>query len=128
MGDVSPSAPGGSQIGMMEPLARAFERSVLEHPKDGGLFGPRSMVWRVHRDRSFPLAAIRSLMVQALHPLAMAGVAQHSDWQRDPFGRLAATAGTGARRAWPDSSSQSGAARVGLGCRVPDTARGLLAD
>jgi uncharacterized protein (DUF2236 family) len=78
---------------MMEPLARAFERSVLERPRDGGLFGPQSMVWRVHRDRSFPLAAIRSLMVQALHPLAMAGVAQHSDWQRDPFGRLAATAG-----------------------------------
>ena len=60
---------------MMGPLARAFERSVLERPKDGGLFGPQSMVWRVHRDRSFPLAAIRSLMVQALHPLAMAGVA-----------------------------------------------------
>jgi uncharacterized protein (DUF2236 family) len=78
---------------MMEPLARAFERSVPQRPKDDGLFGPRSLVWRVHRDRSFPLAAIRSLMVQALHPLAMAGVAQHSDWQRDPFGRLAATAG-----------------------------------
>jgi uncharacterized protein (DUF2236 family) len=90
---VSSQAPGGSQIRMMEPLARAFERSVLERPRDGGLFGPGSMVWRVHRDRSFPLAAIRSLMVQALHPLAMAGVAQHSEWQRDPFGRLAATAG-----------------------------------
>src|SRR5260370_37509314 len=79
---------------MMARLARAFERSVLDRPKDGGLFGPQSMVWRVHRDRSFPLAAIRSLMVQALHPLAMAGAAQHSEWQRDPFGRLAATAGS----------------------------------
>jgi uncharacterized protein (DUF2236 family) len=78
---------------MMEPLARAYERSVADRPKDAGLFGPRSVVWRVHRDRSFPLAAIRSLMVQALHPLAMAGVAEHSDWKRDPFGRLAATAG-----------------------------------
>ena len=78
---------------MMEPLARAYERSVPEHPADGGLFGPGSIVWRVHRDRSFQLAAIRSLMVQALHPLAMAGVAQHSDWKRDPFGRLAATGG-----------------------------------
>jgi uncharacterized protein (DUF2236 family) len=82
-----------SQLPVMEPLARAFDRSVLEQPADAGLFGPRSIVWRVHRDRSFPLAAIRSLMIQALHPLAMAGVAQHSDWQRDPFGRLAATAG-----------------------------------
>jgi uncharacterized protein (DUF2236 family) len=47
----------------------------------------------VHRDRSFLIAGIRALMVQALHPLAMAGVAQHSDWRRDPFGRLAATNG-----------------------------------
>ena len=82
-----------SRLTMMAPLARAYETSVPEHPADGGLFGPRSLVWRVHRDRSFPLAGMRSLMVQALHPLAMAGVAQHSDWARDPFGRLAATSG-----------------------------------
>jgi uncharacterized protein (DUF2236 family) len=30
-------------------------------------------------------------MIQALHPLAMAGVDQHSEWRRDPTGRLAAT-------------------------------------
>jgi uncharacterized protein (DUF2236 family) len=82
-----------TSVNHMEPLARAFSRSVSEHPTDGGLFGPQSVVWRVHRDRSFPLAALRSLMVQALHPLAMAGVAQHSNWKEDPFGRLAATSG-----------------------------------
>jgi uncharacterized protein (DUF2236 family) len=86
-------ARNGSQPDVMEPLARAFVRSVPERPADQGLFGPRSLVWRVHRDRSFPLAGIRSLMVQALHPLAMAGVAQHSTWQQDPFGRVAATSG-----------------------------------
>jgi uncharacterized protein (DUF2236 family) len=78
---------------MMAPLARAYARAVPEHPADTGLFGPQSLVWRVHRDRTFPLAGMRSLIVQALHPLAMAGVAQHSDWRRDPFGRLAATSG-----------------------------------
>jgi uncharacterized protein (DUF2236 family) len=78
---------------MLEPLARVYERSVAAEPADAGLFGPGSIVWRVHRDRSFPLAGMRALMVQALHPLAMAGVAQHSDWRRDPFGRLAATSG-----------------------------------
>jgi uncharacterized protein (DUF2236 family) len=78
---------------MMAPLAQAYMRSVPEHPADRGLFGPKSLVWRVHRDRSFPVAGMRSLMVQALHPLAMAGVAQHSDWKRDPFGRLTATSG-----------------------------------
>jgi len=98
---------------MMAPLARAFERSVVERPRDRGLFGPRSMVWRVHRDRSFPLAAIRSLMVQALHPLAMAGVAQHSEWQRDPFGRLAATAGYVLTVTYGDTdAADSAAARV----------------
>lgn len=98
---------------MMEPLARAFERSVPLRPKDEGLFGPRSMVWRVHRDRSFPLAAIRSLMVQALHPLAMAGVAQHSDWQRDPFGRLAATGGYVLTVTYGDTAAaESAAVRV----------------
>ncbi len=98
---------------MMEPLARAYERSVSKHPKDAGLFGPRSIVWRVHRDRSFPLAAIRSLMVQALHPLAMAGVAQHSEWRRDPFGRLSATAGYILTVTYGDTAAaESAAARV----------------
>ena len=82
-----------ARLEIMAPLARAYARSVPEHPADAGLFGPRSLVWRVNRDRSFPLAGMRSLMVQALHPLAMAGVADHSDWRRDPFGRLAATSG-----------------------------------
>ncbi|MHB8588519.1 MAG: oxygenase MpaB family protein [Candidatus Dormibacteraceae bacterium] len=82
-----------SSQNLMEPLARVFARSVAERPADGGLFGPRSIVWRVHRDRSFALAGLRSLMVQALHPLAMAGVAEHSNWMQDPFGRMAATSG-----------------------------------
>jgi len=73
------------------PLARALRAAVPERPADDGLFGPGSAVWRLHRDRAFPIASIRSLLLQALHPLAMAGVADHSDWRRDPFGRLEAT-------------------------------------
>jgi len=90
---ISSQVDGEARLQIMAPLARAYARSVPEHPADAGLFGPRSLVWRVNRDRSFPLAGMRSLMVQALHPLAMAGVADHSDWRRDPFGRLAATSG-----------------------------------
>jgi uncharacterized protein (DUF2236 family) len=98
---------------MMTPLAGAYARSVPERPADTGLFGPGSLVWRVHRDRSFPLAAVRSLMVQALHPLAMAGVAQHSDWKRDPFGRMAATGGFILTVTYGDTAAaQSAAARV----------------
>jgi uncharacterized protein (DUF2236 family) len=80
-----------ARLSPLEPLAKAYQRVVAEQPKDDGLYGPKSIVWRVHRDRSFPLAGLRSLMIQALHPLAMAGVAQHSTWRQDPFGRLAAT-------------------------------------
>src|SRR4029077_29537 len=75
-----------ARLSPLEPLARAYERAVPANPADDGLFGPRSIVWRVNRDRTFPLSGMRSLMVQALHPLAMAGVAQHSNWRKDPFG------------------------------------------
>jgi uncharacterized protein (DUF2236 family) len=102
-----------SRLEMMAPLARAYERSVPEHPADAGLFGPQSLVWRVNRDRAFPLAGMRSLMVQALHPLAMAGVSEHSDWQRDPFGRLAATSGYVLTVTYGDKASANAvAARV----------------
>ncbi|TMD18507.1 MAG: DUF2236 domain-containing protein [Chloroflexi bacterium] len=105
------SAPG--RLTMLEPLARVYERSVPAEPADAGLFGPGSIVWRVHRDRSFPLAGMRALMVQALHPLAMAGVAQHSDWRRDPFGRLAATSGYLLTVTYGDrASANEAAARV----------------
>ncbi len=59
---------------------------------DPGLFGPDSVTWRVHGDTSMALAGLRALLLQALHPLAMAGVAQHSDFRRDPWGRLFRTA------------------------------------
>jgi uncharacterized protein (DUF2236 family) len=56
---------------------------------------------------------MRALMVQALHPLAMAGVAQHSDWRRDPFGRLAATSGYVLTVTYGDrASAHEAAARV----------------
>ncbi len=107
------SVSGGSPLSVMEPLARAYERAVPDHPADGGLYGPRSIVWRVHRDRSFPVAGIRSLMIQALHPLAMAGVEQHSDWKRNPIGRLAATSGYVLTVTYGDTASaHRAAARV----------------
>jgi uncharacterized protein (DUF2236 family) len=71
--------------------AAAYISGVPEHPADDGFFGPASVAWRVSTDLSGPVAGLRALMVQALHPLAMAGVDQHSDWRQDPVGRLAAT-------------------------------------
>ena len=47
---------------------------------------------RVHRDSSMFIGGLRALLLQSLHPLAMAGVAQHSDFKHDPWGRLQRTA------------------------------------
>ena len=59
---------------------------------DVGLFGPGSVTWDVHSDPISLLGGMRALLVQALNPLAMAGVAQHSDFRHDPWGRLKRTA------------------------------------
>lgn len=47
---------------------------------------------RVHGDASMFIGGLRALLLQSLHPLAMAGVAQHSDFRNDPWGRLQRTA------------------------------------
>jgi len=61
-------------------------------PGDAGLFGPDSVTWRVHADPVLWVAGIRALLLQAVHPAAMAGVLQHSDFRADPWGRLRRTA------------------------------------
>jgi uncharacterized protein (DUF2236 family) len=85
--------PYGTAAGLIERSAGAFVSGVPDHPADDGFFGPASVTWRLSADIAGPVAGLRSLMLQALHPLAMAGVDQHSDWRRDPVGRLAATSG-----------------------------------
>lgn len=59
---------------------------------DPGLFGPDSTSWRVHADPASAIGGIRALLLQALHPEAMAGVARWSDYREDPWGRLTRTA------------------------------------
>ena len=55
-------------------------------------FGPDRPIRRVHADASVFVGALRALLLQSLHPLAMAGVADHSDFRHDPWGRLQRTA------------------------------------
>jgi uncharacterized protein (DUF2236 family) len=81
----------GTVAGLVERSAAAYAAAVPVTPEDDGFFGPASVTWRVSADLSAPVAGLRSLLMQALHPLAMAGVDQHSDWRTDPVGRLAAT-------------------------------------
>lgn len=71
--------------------AAALVAGIPVQPADDGFFGPASVTWRISGDLTAPVAGLRALLIQALHPLAMAGVDQHSDWRADPVGRLAAT-------------------------------------
>jgi uncharacterized protein (DUF2236 family) len=59
---------------------------------DVGLFGPRSVSWRVHAEPILWIAGIRALYLQALHPRAIEGVMQNSDYRADAWGRLMRTA------------------------------------
>ena len=83
--------PYATAAGLIERSAAAYVSGVPEHPADDGFFGPASVTWKMSGDLGGPVAGLRSLIMQALHPLAMAGVDQHSGWRRDPVGRLAAT-------------------------------------
>lgn len=56
-------------------------------------FSPADPIWRVHADPSMFVGGIRALLLQSLHPLAMAGVDQHSGFRGDPWGRLQRTSG-----------------------------------
>jgi len=55
---------------------------------DFGLFGPRSVAWRLHKEPGLLIGGLRALMYQALHPLAIAAVEQHSDYKKDVWGRF----------------------------------------
>jgi uncharacterized protein (DUF2236 family) len=96
---------------LVERYAAAYSSAVPDHPEDDGFYGPRSVTWRLAADLSAPVAGLRSVLLQALHPLAMAGVDQHSDWRTDPVGRLAATASYTATVTYGDRASASRAAR-----------------
>ncbi|WP_122864093.1 oxygenase MpaB family protein [Pseudomonas syringae] len=65
----------------------------LENPKgDPGLFGPQAVCWKVHGDfTSMLVGGISALMLQALHPLALAGIWDHSNFRDDMLGRLRRT-------------------------------------
>lgn len=92
------SALGGKRA------ADAFRKTVSGDPtgapawaqqmaigNDVGLFGPHSAVWEVHGCVSTLVGGIRALLMQAAHPAALTGVAEHSQYDTDPLGRLERT-------------------------------------
>ena len=72
---------GGPPVAFLEPVG------------DRGLFGPESVAWKVHADFiSMMIGGISSLVLQAPHPKALAGVWDHSSFRQDLKGRLGRTA------------------------------------
>jgi len=87
-----------------EQIAAGFRRIVSGDPtgapdwvrgmadgNDVGYFGPGSAAWAVHGSLPTIVGGIRALLMQALHPGALAGVMQHSRYEADALGRLAGT-------------------------------------
>ncbi|TPG10593.1 DUF2236 domain-containing protein [Rhodanobacter glycinis] len=79
---------------VLSAFPRAQAGSVdYDHPHgDPGWFGPDSATWRVHSDFPGMLAGgLAALTLQSLHPLALAGVWDHSNFRGDLLGRLRRT-------------------------------------
>jgi uncharacterized protein (DUF2236 family) len=115
--------PYATAADLVARSAATYAASVPDDPADDGFFGPGSVTWRVSADLAVPVAGLRSLLMQALHPLAMAGVDQHSGWRQDPVGRLAATSGYVTTISFGDrATAERAAARVR---QIHDHVRGV---
>lgn len=76
---------------------------------DSGLFGPDSVVWRIHADPVMLVGGLRAVLVQALEPRAMAAVDQHSAFREDPWGRLQRTTSFVVRTTYGDTADADAA-------------------
>jgi uncharacterized protein (DUF2236 family) len=75
-----------------ERISGDFEAQHAEIWRDGERwFTEQDAIWRVHGDTSVFIAAIRALLLQSLHPVAMQAVAEHAGFEADFWGRLQRT-------------------------------------
>lgn len=86
-------AAGPIRRWVLEAFPRGQSGIDYDHPPgDPGLFGAQSVTWRIHADFPGMLAGgLSALMLQALHPRALAGVYDHSNFRQDLVGRLRRT-------------------------------------
>lgn len=88
-------------------------RRARIHGEDGPRrFGPDDPIQRVHGDAAMFVGGIRALLLQSLHPLAMAAVDQHSGYRGDPWGRLQRTSGFLAETTFGTQETADRAVRV----------------
>lgn len=82
---------GSALFGMVAGPDGPANRARIHETPGPRWFGEDRPIRRVHADASMFVGGLRALLLQSLHPLAMAGVAEHSDYRGDPWGRLART-------------------------------------
>ncbi|MDT5132679.1 MAG: hypothetical protein QOE41_1990 [Mycobacterium sp.] len=82
---------GRSLFGMIAGPEGPSNRARIHGTPGPRWFGEDRPIRRVHGDASMFVGGLRALLLQSLHPLAMAGVAEHSDYRGDPWGRLQRT-------------------------------------
>lgn len=90
----APSAASATKPGL---ITKEHLRAQLEDmayrvldPKEG-LYGPRSMAWKVNRHTEILMGAGCANLLQLAHPWVAQAIDQHSQTQTDPFGRLQRT-------------------------------------
>jgi uncharacterized protein (DUF2236 family) len=86
-----PAGLPGVQPLVRRQLAGLFGRPDLGAPGTPGLLPRDAVSWRVLGEPASIAGGVRSLLLQATHPIAMVGVARHSRYETDPLGRLAGT-------------------------------------
>jgi uncharacterized protein (DUF2236 family) len=79
--------------------------------RDTGLFDPGSVTWRVNSQMVLLAGGGRALLLQVAHPLVAAGVAEHSNYREDPWGRLLRTLDVTTRIVFGDSEKSASASR-----------------
>ncbi len=84
-------ALGSSQFEMIAGPDGPAQRARIHHTPGPRWFADGRPIRRVHADASMFVGGLRALLLQSLHPLAMAGVAEHSNYRGDPWGRLQRT-------------------------------------
>lgn len=85
-------------------VVRGFPKPKRGADGDPGLFGPRSLAWRINAESIQLMGGGRALLMQVAHPMVAAGVADHSDFTVAPFDRLWRTVDTALTVIFADSS------------------------
>ena len=109
-------------------LSRSAPAADYDAPVgDAGLFGPDSVTWKIHADfPSMMAGGLAALMLQSLHPLALAGVWDHSAFRTDILGRLRNTTAFVSRTTYaPRAAAEAAIARV---LEIHHGVRGVAAD